>query len=111
MKLRLVLFVATLVAAAAASVSVAADVAKACDTNYWNVSCSYYPPSTGHSRTVACCGDMHSIYTTFDPYDTDLGVMATAGGSWEWSQLLYYGWTVHGYSYHFTDKGGCYNHH
>jgi hypothetical protein len=104
--------------AAALTVGVTFGVssALACDTNYWNVSCSTYAAHTGVTKTQFGTDLKQTVYTTWDTYNSVEGLETTADGTWRFADLLgpsgppgsAYDYM---YTYATTDKVGCYNHH
>jgi hypothetical protein len=112
MRSRLLLLVATLAAVAATSASIGTQSALACDTSFWNISSEYYTPTEGHTCTAFCCSIHERVNSTFDPYDTVLVILTTAGGSWISSNTMGYNGTTYLYAEHTQgEKVGCYNHH
>jgi hypothetical protein len=113
MRKRIVVLLASLIAAAGVSLSVGTSVAFACDTNFWNLGCQFYSPAEGHTGTEFCCSASESVYSTFDTTNflRIKYILTTAGGSWLNSVA-----TGNGSTFTFTaqhpgsDKVGCYNH-
>jgi hypothetical protein len=114
MRKRIVVLLASLIAAAGVSLSVGTSVASAaCDTNWWNLGCQFYSPAEGHTGTEFCCSASESVYSTFDTTNflRIKYILTTAGGSWLNSVA-----TGNGSTFTFTaqnpgsDKVGCYNH-
>lgn len=113
MRRRIVVLLASLVAAAGVSLSVGTGIASACDTNWWNLGCQFYSPAEGHTGTEFCCSASECVYSTFDTTNflRIKYILTTAGGSWLNSVATGYATT-----FCFTaqnpgsDKVGCYNH-
>jgi hypothetical protein len=109
MRFRLVILLAAIVGALAASALVGVGVAQACDANFWNIGCQFYSPSEGHSASEFCCSTSEGVYSTFDTYSTVLAITTTSGGSWVDSYPICYGCSIEWYPA--SSKVGCYNNH
>jgi hypothetical protein len=111
MRERTVVLLASLVAAAAVSLSVGTGTASACDTGWWNIGCEYYSPAEGHTKTEFCCSASECVNATFDTFLRVKYILTTAGGSWLDSVATGYNSTFCFQTQNpGSDKVGCYNH-